>query len=83
MRLIHKVESKTLSGLVAKVYRDEEWDEYRVSIFHMGQWGETSDYHTNDKADAMGTAPLMLKRVEDNIERGFMDRLARSLSQEP
>lgn len=42
--------------LAAKVYRDAEWQEYRVKFFRNGKHQEGADYHTDDKADAQFTA---------------------------
>lgn len=43
-------------GLRAKVYRDAEWDEFRVKFFRNGAYQEEADYHTDDKSDAQFTA---------------------------
>ena len=44
----------------AKVYRDSEWDEWRVRYYHgdelLSYLGEESDSFHGDQADAMGTA---------------------------
>ena len=42
--------------LAAKVYRDAEWQEYRVKFFRDGKYQRDADYHTDDKADAQFTA---------------------------
>lgn len=44
------------TGLSAKVYRDVEWDEYRVKFYQDEKHLENSDYHTQDKGDAQRTA---------------------------
>lgn len=50
-------DSKT--NVVAKVYRDAEWDEYCVKFFDSnGRHMDASDYHTNDKEDALNTAGI-------------------------
>lgn len=41
---------------ITKVYRDSEWDEYRVRLYREGQHLASADHHTDDKDDAMQTA---------------------------
>ena len=48
---------------VVKVYRDSEWDEYRVRV--VGASAESA-YHTSDKEDAMGTARVLAGQMETN-----------------
>ena len=48
--------SNTQDGLSAKVYRDSEWQEYRVKFFRGGTYQVGADYHTDDKSDAQFTA---------------------------
>lgn len=62
----------------AKVYRDAEWDEYRVKHFINGKHHKKADYHTNDKDDAHSTAKYWLKedtlneiKVGDHIHAGL------------
>lgn len=38
------------------VYRDNDWNEYRVLQFVSGAYVPTGDYHTDDKQDAEDTA---------------------------
>jgi hypothetical protein len=38
------------------VYRDSEWDEYRVRFYYDGKLHEPADYHDDDKQSAMDTA---------------------------
>ena len=42
--------------LSAEVYRDADWDEYRVKFFRNGALMEGADYHTGEKPDALSTA---------------------------
>lgn len=44
----------------AKVYRDAEWNEYRVKFFTNGFHQSRADYHTDDKQDAIDTAKYMI-----------------------
>jgi hypothetical protein len=49
-------EVKRPDGAVAKVYRDAEWNEYRVRFYFDGLLNEDADYFTSDKQDAIGSA---------------------------
>jgi len=49
----------------AIVYRDDENGEYRAAFFHNGAHMVNADYHTDDKADAFGTAAAELARAWD------------------
>lgn len=40
----------------AVVYRDTEWDEFRVKFHQGGVYLAKADYHTEDKEDALDTA---------------------------
>lgn len=52
-------------GHVTKVYRDRDWDEYRVKHFTPdGKHQKDADYHTSDKDDALSTA-------EHVVQKGF------------
>jgi hypothetical protein len=42
----------------ARVIYDTEWGEYIVRFYHHAQRLEDADYHTTDRADALGTAKL-------------------------
>lgn len=55
MRLLHTY--KWSNGNSTKVYRNAEWNEYVVRFYnHKGVHMDASDYHTDDKDDAIGTA---------------------------
>lgn len=45
----------------AKVYKDHEWNEYRVKHFTNGKHHQDADYHTDDADDAHNTAKAFLK----------------------
>lgn len=45
--------------LMAKVYRDAEWNEYRVKFYRDGRHQSNADMHTDDKQDAIDTAKFM------------------------
>jgi hypothetical protein len=55
---LRKIESivNNSTGLTATVYRDSEWQEYRVKFHQDGKHLADSDYHTDDKSDAQHTA---------------------------
>jgi len=54
MRKIHEV---TGPKGTAKIYRDAEWQEYRVKFFTPeGEHLKEADHHTDDKGDAKQTA---------------------------
>jgi hypothetical protein len=57
MRLITTIENDDME-LSAKVYRDTDWNEYRVKFFECGIHQVEADYHTDDKDDALDTAKL-------------------------
>ena len=46
----------TKTGREARVYRDSDWQEWRVKFYEHGIYLAEADYHTDDKADAMHTA---------------------------
>ena len=46
------------TGKAAKVYRDADWNEYRVKFYRNGMYQEGADYHTDDRDDALGTAEV-------------------------
>ena len=50
---------------VATVYRDAEWDEYRVKFYRDGVYQtEAADYYDTDKQSAIDTAKLFCVRIE-------------------
>lgn len=55
---LRKIESITnnITNKVATVYRDSEWNEYRVKFTINGIYQVGADYHTDDKGDAQRTA---------------------------
>lgn len=52
---LRKIHTETGLNKVANVYRDSEYDEYRVIFYRYGQRVKGADYHTNDKQDAIDT----------------------------
>lgn len=62
LRLIDTI---NLDNKTAKIYRDNEWNEFRVKFFIDGKYiGEKADYHTDDKQDATTTANSELKNLK-------------------
>jgi hypothetical protein len=61
MRLISTIH-KAAAEATAKVYKDTDWQEYRVKFYIQGQHQENADYHTDDKQDAIDTAHGQLQR---------------------
>ncbi|AWD90679.1 hypothetical protein [Pseudomonas phage Achelous] len=55
-----------LCGDSAKVYRDSEWQEWRVKFFAGGVYQPDSDYHTTDKQDALDTGNAWLIKQDDD-----------------
>jgi hypothetical protein len=53
---------KRADGLVKTVVKfDEEYSEYQVFLYRAGKQVKAATYHTDDEADALGTAQLMIK----------------------
>ena len=48
----------------AKVYRDSDWNEYRVKFFEGDKHLTEADYHTPDKRDALDVADSWTARTE-------------------
>jgi len=57
LRLIQSI-ANAHTKKAAKVYRDSEWNEYRVKFYRNGVYQEKADMHTDDKDDAIGTAEV-------------------------
>lgn len=69
-----RVHIETLGDRVAKVYRDSEFDEYRVHLYIRGEWHAPANYHTSDKSDAIETALAMVRpsaRRPEPLSVGF------------
>lgn len=61
------------SGAKAKVYKDGDWNEYRVKYYDKNgkHEGEDKDSHTDDLEDAHGTAQAELKRMHESNDGSF------------
>lgn len=53
------IKTFTAGDVKCRVYRDEEWEEYRCRLSVGGRTRVKTDYHTDDKADAIATARVM------------------------
>lgn len=54
----------TIRNNTAKIYRDTEWEEYRVKFYRDGKYlGADADYHCDDIEDAVGTANHVLRNM--------------------
>lgn len=63
MRQIKKMRSKS-GYLEIRVMENEDWEEFIVQMWSDGKHLKKSDYHTDDKEDAIGTAKSMIKATE-------------------
>lgn len=59
-----RIHTETHGYKTAKVYRDSEWQEFRVRLYINGQLNAPADYHTDEKADAIATAAAMVLPCE-------------------
>lgn len=55
----------TATGKTANVYRDSEWQEYRVKFYRNGVYQKDADYHCDDRLDADQTAVYWVNREEN------------------
>jgi hypothetical protein len=63
LRLLETLPHPQDPSRAARVYRDAEWNEYRVKFYKEGKHtGESQDYHTDDLQDAKSTARTELLR---------------------
>jgi hypothetical protein len=70
--------------LAARVYRDDEWNEYRVRLFLNGAlWKASTDYHTDSRQDAIRTARQMLANATAEAAADVADALAQNLDERP
>ena len=53
-RLVTRIEGN--GGRVAYVYRDKEWEEFVVEFYVHGDELAQSEYHTDERQDAIDTA---------------------------
>jgi hypothetical protein len=63
MRKIHEATDQK-SGCKAKVYWNSEYREFVVRFYsHRGEHLDASDYYTDDREDAIGTATVQLETL--------------------
>ena len=60
-KLIDTLQHKGAHEMVAKIYRDPEFDEFQVELFCDGVHLKDATYYTDDKEDATATAHHMLR----------------------
>ena len=65
------LETMTYAGQTVKIYRDAEWQEWRVRLYPEGRLHAPADYHTSDKADALHAAGFFLNQLVNS--RSFRD----------
>lgn len=63
-----KIAAFTVEARTAKVYRDAEWNEYRVCFYLNGTKQLNADYHTPDKPDALATAQHWVNESTDGAQ---------------
>lgn len=76
MKLIHTSELSP-AGYRTKIYRNSEWDEFVVRLYHDGHHDQDADYHTPDKDDAFATAKSMVEHAAGRIRVAMYDRLCK------
>ena len=59
-----RIHIETHGNKTAKVFRDSEWQEFRVRLYINGALHAGADYFTNEKADAIATAAAMVRPRE-------------------
>ncbi len=64
---MRKVHSYEFNNVKAVVYRDAEWEEFRVRLYEDGKLNEAADYFTDDKEDARDTAFAMVNAARTQI----------------
>lgn len=60
---LRKIAEASDMGCTVKVYRDAEWQEYRVRSYISGILLADADYHTSDRQDAMDSMTGILTRL--------------------
>lgn len=58
-----------ITGSQAKVYRDTEWEEFRIKFFIGGKHQVEADYFASDKDEAIGSAKYWL--AQQAIKAGY------------
>lgn len=70
---MRKITELSHGNFTAKIYRDSEYNEYRVKFFHAGSHLPDGDYFTDDESDARGTAALCMQHMDDAAKRETAD----------
>lgn len=66
---LRKIHTESNGHKTAKVYRDSDWQEYRVRLYINGVLHAGADYHTDDDADALDSALAMVASTSGNLKR--------------
>jgi len=70
----------------AKVYKDTEWDEFRVKHYINNKHQSKADYHTDDSDDAHSTAKHFISKAQESIQEGNKENKAKKkavMTQQP
>ncbi len=62
------IKTYTNGNKSAKIHKDSEWNEYKVSHYVDGKHKHKADYFTDDKDDAHGTAQIFVKSAKEDLE---------------
>lgn len=54
--MLKLIQTLTFNNRIAKVYRDTDWNEYRVQFWDCKVYQSGADYHTHDRQDAVAPA---------------------------
>jgi hypothetical protein len=63
---LRHIKTYTEGNKTAKVYKDKDWDEYRVKTYTDNVHHKNNDAHTDDLEDAHTTAKAWLKSDNKN-----------------
>ena len=67
---LRKLQAFTVGRVTATVYRDSEWQEYRVRLTIDGKLHAPADYHCTDKTEAFCAHRSMARETADRIADG-------------
>lgn len=68
---LRKIATVEIGARCAKVYCDSRWREFRVKFYLRGIYQKGSDYHSDSRTDAIGTAALWAGETQpDSHESG-------------
>lgn len=70
IKVIASLSNPQANPRVAKVYRDAEWNEYRVVFCFGDSKNDAATYHTDDKDDAISTGQTWVNEGESELAQG-------------